>query len=161
MTKARGQAARMNDILVAYYSHSGTTKRVAEQIHRSVGGDLFEIKEASPYPRQYSAVVKQAQKEITRGYRPPLYGELPNIGGYDLIILGSPNWWSTIAPPVATFLTQADFTGKTIAPFITHGGGGLNSTVDDIRALCPHSHVREGLDANRSGRLLEWLKSIT
>lgn len=99
----------MKKILVAYYSHSGTTKKVAEQIKQAVGGDLFEIKEADPYPRDYDAVVKQAKQEIANGFRPEIKGSVSNISDYDLVIVGSPNWWSTIAPPVATFLTQGNF----------------------------------------------------
>jgi len=153
-------AFRMKNILIAYYSHSGTTKRVAEEIHQAVGGDLFEIVEAVPYPREYSAVVKQAKNEIANGFKPALKNEIPDISGYDLILLGSPNWWSTIAPPVAAFLTQADFSGRTIAPFITHGGGGLNRTVSDMRKLSPDSIVLDGFDGNQRGRLSAWLKTL-
>jgi flavodoxin len=149
----------MKKILVAYYSHSGTTKRVAEKIQQTAGGDLFEIKEAIPYPSEYSAV-KQAKKEIANGFKPALKDNGSDISSYDLIILGSPNWWSTIAPPVATFLAEVDFTGLTIAPFITHGGGGLNCTVSDIRKLCPGVNVLEGFDANQNGQLSVWLKSL-
>jgi flavodoxin len=62
----------MKKTLVAYYSHSGTTKNVAEQIHQAVGGDLFEIQEAASYPRDYNAVVIQAKQEIANGFRPAL-----------------------------------------------------------------------------------------
>lgn len=150
----------MTKILVAYYSHSGTTREIAEEIHRAVGGDLFEIKEATPYPRDYNTVVKQAKQEIANGFRPTLKYKIPEISDYYLIILGSPNWCSTIAPPVATFLTQADFSGKTIAPFITHGGGGLSRTIGDIRQLCPDANILEGFDANRREQLSTWVKSF-
>ena len=151
----------MNKTLVAYFSHSGTTKQVAEEIHQAIGGDLFEIREAVPYPRNYNTVVNQAKQEIANGFRPELNGNIPNILDYDLVILGSPNWWGTIAPPVATFLTGADFSGRTIAPFITHGGGGLNRTVSDIRNLCTKANVLEGFDANRRGQLSSWIKTLT
>jgi flavodoxin len=150
----------MKKVLVAYYSHSGTTKKVAEEIHQIVSGDLFEIKEATPYPCDYNTVVKQAKQEIANGFRPALKDKIPEISDYDLIIIGSPNWWSTIAPPVATFLTQADFSGQTIAPFITHGGGGLNCTISNIRQLCPDANILEGFDANQRGQLSAWVKSF-
>lgn len=150
----------MKKALVAYYSHSGTTKKVAEQIHKVIEGDLFEIQEATPYPRDYNTVVNQAKREIANGYRPALKGKIPNISDYDIIILGSPNWWSTIAPPVATFLTKANFSGQIIAPFITHGGGGVGCTISDIRKLCSGANVLEGFDANQSGKLSTWLKSL-
>jgi flavodoxin len=150
----------MKKVLVAYYSHSGTTKKVAQEIHQAVGGDLFEIKEATPYPRDYNNVLKQAKQEIANGFRPALKDKIPEISDYDIIIIGSPNWWSTIAPPVATFLTQADFSGQTIVPFITHGGGGLNRTISDIRQLCPDANILEGFDANRREQLSAWVKSF-
>ncbi len=150
----------MKKVLVAYFSRSGATKKVAQEIHRAVGGDLFEIKEATPYPRDYNTAVKQAKQEIANGFKPALKNKIPKISEYDFIILGSPNWWSTIAPPVATFLTQADFSDKTIALVITHGGGGLGRTIIDVRKLCPDAIVLEGFDGNRSGLLSAWLKSL-
>jgi len=150
----------MKKVLIAYYSHSGATKRAAEELHGEIGGDLFEIREAAPYPRDYNTVVKQAKQEIAAGFRPALKDEVPDISGYDLVFVGSPNWWSTIAPPVATFLTQAGCTGQTLAPFITHGGGGLARTVSEIRSLCPDANVIEGFDANRREGLAAWAKSL-
>jgi flavodoxin len=150
----------MKTVLVAYFSHSGTTKKVAEEIHQTISGDLFEIKEATPYPRDYNAVLQQAKQEIANGFRPKLKDKIPEISDYDLIILGSPNWWSTISPPVATFLTQADYSDKTIVPFITHGGDGLGHTISDIRQLCPDANVLEGFDANRRLQLSAWVKSF-
>ena len=150
----------MKSVLVAFYSHSGTTKKAAEQIHAITGGDIYEIKEQDPYPPDYNTVVKQAKQEIAKGFKPALKGSLPNISAYDLIFVGSPNWWSTIAPPLSTFLSSADFTGKTIIPFITHGGGGLNRTVADIRKLAQDANVLDGFDANNTGRIPAWIKTL-
>jgi len=150
----------MRNILVVFYSHSGVTKKVAEQIHAKVGGDIHEIVEQNPYPRDYNTVVEQAKREIAQGYRPPLKSEVTDLGKYDVIFIGSPNWWSTIALPVATFLTSADFTDKTVIPFITHGGGGLNRTVSDIKKLAQGATVLDGFDANNAARLSAWLKSL-
>ena len=150
----------MKRILTAFYSHSGITKKAAEQIHAIVGGDIYEIKEQNPYPRNYNAVTEQAKQEIAKGYQPALKGNLPNISEYDVLFVGSPNWWSTITPPVATFLTSADFTGKTIIPFITHGGGGLNRTVRDIKKLAQGATVLDGFDANNAAKISAWLKTL-
>ena len=150
----------MKKVLVAYYSYSGSTKSIAEDIHNEIGGDMFEIKEAVAYSRDYNTVVNQAKQEIANGFRPELNAGLPAINDYDFVFVGSPNWWGTIAPPVVTFLTGADFSKKTIAPFITHGGGGLNRTISDIRKLCPYANVLEGFDANRRSHLSNWLKSL-
>jgi len=150
----------MRNILVVFYSHSGVTKKVAEQIHAKVGGDIHEIVEQNPYPRDYNTVVEQAKREIAQGYRPPLKSEVPDLSKYDVIFVGSPNWWSTIALPVATFLTSANFTDKMVIPFITHGGGGLNRTVSDIKKLAQGATVLDGFDANNAARLSVWLKSL-
>ena len=150
----------MKRILTVFYSHSGITKKAAEQIHAIVGGDIYEIKEQNPYPRDYNAVVEQAKQEIAKGYQPALKGNLPDISDYDVIFAGSPNWWSTIAPPLSTFLSSADFTGKTIIPFITHGGGGLNRTVSDINKLVQGAKVLSGFDANNADRISTWLKTL-
>lgn len=108
-------------MLVAYFSHSGNTREMARQIAEATNGDLFEIVPQSAYPAQYDAVMAQAKREIGRGYRPALKGRLPDIGAYDVIFVGSPCWWGTVAPPVATFLAAYDWSGKTVAPFMTHG----------------------------------------
>ena len=150
----------MSRILVAFFSHSGTTKKAADQIHAIVGGDIYEIKELEPYPRNYNAVTEQAKQEIAKGYQPALKGSLPNISEYDVIFAGSPNWWSTIAPPLSTFLSSSDFTGKTIIPFITHGGGGLNRTVNDIKKLVQGANVINGFDANNTAGIPAWLKKL-
>ena len=150
----------MKRILTAFYSHSGITKKAAEQIHAIVGGDIYEIKEQNPYPRNYNAVTEQAKQEIAKGYQPALKGNLPDISDYDVIFAGSPNWWSTIAPPLSTFLSSADFTGKTIIPFITHGSGGLSRTVTDIKKLVPGANVLDGFDANYIDRIPAWVKTL-
>jgi flavodoxin len=137
-------------ILVAYFSQTGNTRAGADQIRNATGGDIFEIQPVDPYTGDYQALVDQARKEIDSNYRPALKTTVEDIGSYDVIFVGSPNWWSTIAPPVAAFLTSYDLSGKTIAPFMTHGGGGLGHSVSDIKQLCPKSTVLEGLAINGS-----------
>ena len=132
-------------VLVAYFSHSGNTRAMARQIAEATGGDLFEIVPAAAYPAEYGAVVDQAKKEIGGGVRPALKGRLPDVGAYDVIFVGSPCWWATIAPPVATFLTSCDLAGKTVVPFMTHEDSGMGHSEADIRRLCPRSTVPDGL----------------
>lgn len=128
-------------ILVAYYSYSGNTRHAAEQIQKATGGDLFEIKPVKAYPADYNACVNQAKKEINAGFRPELAENVKELAKYEVIFVGSPNWWGTMAPPVATFLTQNKVAGKTIVPFFTHGGGGMQRCESDVRKLCPKSTV--------------------
>ena len=131
--------------LVVYYSRSGNTRAVAEAIHAAVGGDIVELQPVTPYPEAYRATTDQAKQELASGYKPPLKHRIGHIEAYDVVFVGSPNWWGTIAPPVMTFLTSADFSGKTIAPFVTHGGSRLGRAVEDIKKLCPKATVLPGL----------------
>lgn len=132
-------------VLIAYFSHSGTTQVVAEQIHQIAGGDMFRIKAVEPYPRDYDAVVEVARKEQRANARPKLAARVANVGTYSFVFLGYPDWWSTMPMPVFTFLETYDFSTKKIAPFCTHGGSGLGRSVQDIERLCPRSNVLEGL----------------
>ena len=132
-------------MLIVYYSYSGNTHKVANEIQRISGGDMVEIEPLKPYPGNYNAVVEQAKKELHSGFRPELKAGLADISTYDMVFVGSPNWWHTIAPPVMTFLSEADLSGKTVIPFITHGGGGLGRCAADIAELCPNSTVLPGM----------------
>jgi flavodoxin len=111
-------------------------------------------------------VVEQAKKEIRAGYKPALQSTLDHIESYNTIFVGSPNWWSTIAPPVATFLSEYDLSGKTIVPFCTHGGGGLGRVERDIAKLCPQSTVLSSFEIYGSGtgnaqaKVAAWLHKI-
>ncbi len=128
-------------ILVAYYSWSGNTKEVAEDIHEKVGGDIFEIQTVQSYPEEYRATTTQAKQEINEGYRPELKTKVDDIAQYDVVFIGSPNWWGTIAPAVSSFLADYNLSGKTVVPFITHGGGGVQNTVKDLTAQCKNCKV--------------------
>ncbi len=153
-------------VLVAYFSWSGNTREIATQIHKAVGGDLFEIVSVDKYPSDYDETVEQARKELDVGHKPKLVTEVENIGSYSVVFIGYPNWWGTVPRPVASFLSKCDSPGKTIAPFCTHEGSRLGRSVEDITRLCPHSTVLEGLavrggDArNAQNRMSEWLRKI-
>ncbi len=131
--------------LSAYFSHSGNTRIIAHQIHESVGGDIFEIVPVDPYPRDYDEVVEQARKELSKEYRPNLKTKVENMKSYNVVFVGYPIWWGTIPMPVATFLSEYDFSGKTIVPFCTHEGSGLGRSAMDIKQLCPQPTVLDGL----------------
>lgn len=150
-------------ILIAYYSWSGHTKEVAEAIQEKTGGTLFRIETAKAYPEEYRATTEQAQKEINDGYRPELKAKVENIAQYDVIFIGSPNWWGTIAPAVSSFLASNDLKGKKIIPFITHGGGGVQNTIKDLTAQCPGCDVSEDGWVGYGSRTLgigSWLKGL-
>ncbi|MEE0777046.1 MAG: flavodoxin [Bacillota bacterium] len=152
--------------LIVYYSHSGNTEKIARCIQQEIGGDLLKIEPQTPYPTDYNTVVEQAKKEINANYLPPLTMDLPNLDNYDTVFVGSPNWWSTIAPPVATFLTECDLSGKTVIPFCTHGGGGFAHLERDTQKLCTNSTMHKGLaisgneGKNAASAVKAWLKEI-
>lgn len=153
-------------ILIVYFSRSGNTRKIADLIRQEVGGIIHEIQPEVPYPNAYNVVVEQAKQEIQAGYKPALRSTLDHIEAYDTIFVGSPNWWSTIAPPVTTFLSEYDVSGKTIVPFCTHGGGGLGRIAQDIAELCPQSTVLSCLVIYGSGmgntgaEVSAWLREV-
>lgn len=150
-------------ILIAYYSYSGNTKEVAEAIHEKIGGDLFEIKTEGSYPEEYRPMIVQAKKEIEDGYRPKLTTSVENISQYDIVFIGSPNWWGTITPQVSSFLDSYDLNGKTVVPFITHGGGGVQNTIKDMTAQCKGCQVKDGGWVGYNSRtfgISGWLKDL-
>ncbi|HVN65744.1 MAG TPA: flavodoxin [Methanomicrobiales archaeon] len=152
--------------LTAYFSHSGNTRVIAHQIHENTGGDIFEIVPVDPYPREYDTVVEQARKELDKDEKPRLKTKVGNMGSYNVVFVGYPNWWGTIPRPVATFLSEYDFSGKTIAPFCTHEGSRLGRSVTDIKELCPQSTILEGLAVrgsdvrNAKDEVAGWLREI-
>lgn len=147
--------------LVAYYSQSGGTRKVAKQIRAKTNGRIFEIEPETPYQGDYDAVVAQAKMDIENGIRPPLKALPESFDPFDTIFIGTPNWWSKVAPPVATFLASCDLSGKIIIPFYTHGGGGAGEIEKDIAALCPNSTVKPGfvMPGNSSSQVEELVES--
>ena len=150
-------------ILVAYYSYSGNTKKVAKAINEQVGGDIFEIKANDNYPAEYKDMVMQAKQEIQSNYRPNLTTSLTDADKYDVIFLGSPNWWGTITPQVSSFLEKYNLSGKTVIPFITHGSGGFQNTVSDMKKQCKGCNIYpdawDSYGDNVEG-LSDWLAKI-
>lgn len=151
-------------ILIAYFSYMGNTKGIAAQIQKQTGGTLFEITPAAPYSTDYDTTERQGRRETREGYRPALAGQAADLASYDVILLGTPNWFNTIAPPAASFLAGNDLAGKKIALFCTNGGGGLGHTVSDIRTLCKNSEIMESLSIYEDGgadagkKIADWLK---
>jgi flavodoxin len=162
----QGQDTEENNILVAYFSHTGNTRVIANQIHENVGGDIFEIVTVDPYPDDYNACVDKAKQEQDDDYRPELATKVENMDSYDVVFVGYPNWWGTMPMAVFTFLEEYDFSGKTIVPFCTHEGSRLGRSVEDIKELCPQSTILDGLAVrggdvkNAQDEVSEWLREI-
>lgn len=143
--KAAAPSRASKKALVVYYSRSGNTRQVAAHIQSIIPADAVEIQTVTPYPAEYRATTEQAKQELAAGYRPPLSTKIDNLSDYDVIIIGSPNWWGTMAVPMFTFLDSYDLSGKTLALYMTHGGSGLGHSLSDLKRLCPNSTILEGL----------------
>jgi flavodoxin len=123
----------------------GNTEVIAGKIRALTGADLFRIDTVKPYPEDYMETTEVAKEEKRSNARPALNAKLENIGDYDVIYLGYPNWWGTMPMAVWTFLESYDFAGKTIVPYCTNEGSGLGGSEGDIKRLCPKSKVLPGL----------------
>ncbi len=96
----------MSNTLIVYYSHSGNTRKMAKIITEQLHADCLEIIPQKSYPQAYNAVVNQAKHEISQNYQPDIKDIQIDLNKYSTIFIGSPNWWSTIAPPILTFIMQ-------------------------------------------------------
>ena len=154
-TQTTASARSDQRVLVVYFSRAdentggvgyiekGNTKILAEMIAERTHGDLFEIKTAKPYPKEYRPATEAAKQEKEENARPEIVGELPDLSKYDVVFLGYPIWWSDMPMPVYTFLDRENFAGKIILPFCTHEGSGLSDTQRSI-ADVTKTDVREG-----------------
>jgi len=131
--------------LIVYYSYSGITKRLAEDIALITDGKLRELKPEKPYSFSYNTAIKELRQEIDRGYCPPLIEGAESVDNAEVIFIGSPNWIRTFAPPVLSFLRAVDLKGKTIIPFCTHGGGGFGQMIESYKKECKDSIIKEGI----------------
>jgi formylglycine-generating enzyme required for sulfatase activity/flavodoxin len=152
-------------VLIAYFSWSGNTKGIAENIQAWTGADLFEINLVNPYSNDYNTVLNEAQRDQNAQARPEISGVVENMDQYDIVLLGYPNWWASIPMPIATFLEQYDFSGKTIIPFCSHGGGRFGQSLTAIVKLAPEANMGEVLSVHYSGgsslddEISEWLET--
>lgn len=138
-------------VLIAYFSWGGNTQGIAEEIQAQTGADLFEIQMVESYSTDYNTVLEQAQQDQNAQARPELSTHVEDMEQYDTILLGYPNWWASIPMPVASFLEEYDFTGKTIVPFCSHGGGRFGQSLTAITKLVPEAVLGEGLAISYSG----------
>ena len=168
--------------IVVYFSHTGenysvgvikegNTAKVAKVIAAKTGADIFEIKEAKPYPQSYDECIDIAKKELREKARPEIAGDLPDLTDYQVVYLGYPNWWGDCPMIVYTFLEKSKIEGKTILPFCTHEGSGLGSTAKNIQKAIPGAKVElngfslRGATAQKDAAATEqavdkWLKAL-
>lgn len=152
--------ANKNKVLVVYFSHTGTTKKVAKRIRKITGGTMFRIKEKNKYPSDYDQMLNVAQSEQESKARPTIKNKVKSIKKYDIILIGYPIWWGDAPMAIYSFLETYNLSGKTIIPFCTSGGTEISKSVKGIRKVCKKSKVKSGLTANdvSNKKLRKWLK---
>lgn len=158
----------MSNVLVAYFSASGVTARVAEKLAKETGADLFEIKPEVLYTdADLDWMDKGSRSSVEmndRKCRPAISSRVSDMERYEVIFVGFPVWWYREPSIIDTFMEAYDFSGKTVIPFATSGGSPLGSSRDNMQALAPGANVKEGkrFTAGTSGSALadwasEWL----
>ena len=105
-------------MLIAYFSHTGNTALVAEQIHSLTHGDMHRIRTVEVYPAEHDPCSELAGRQLRAGYRPELASRVDNMASYSIVFLGYPIWWHTMPMVCWTFLESYDFTGKNLSPSV-------------------------------------------
>jgi len=139
MTSASAQKA-----LVLYYSETGTTKTVAQEIQAQTGADIEAVEAVEPYSGNFQETIQRSGRERESGELPALKPLKKRIADYDIIFLGYPIWFGTYALPIATLVKEQDFAGKTVVPFCTFGSGGLNTSTADLKKALPKANIVAG-----------------
>lgn len=151
-------------ILVAYFSWGGTTQRMAQEIIRQTGADLFRIEPVVPYPTEYTPCTEVALEEKNNDARPAIAATVENWADYDMVFIGCPVWWWTTPMIICTFAESYDFEGKTVVPFCTYASTYRDETLARIVELTPDAaHLTgEGLTSGRINEqnISSWLREI-
>lgn len=158
-----GGIIHMKNTLIVYYSLFQNTANLALEIAIQTEGTIRELIPEKNYSFDYNTAAKEVRSQISRGFCSKLIYGNESLDDYQTIFIGTPNWFKTLAPPVLSFLRQHDFTGKTIIPFCTHGGGGFCQIIDDIAKECPKSIIKPGIAVNDTAapeEITSWLETI-
>lgn len=157
----------MSKTLVAYFSASGVTARLANTLKAAVEGDLYEIKPATPYTSadlNWNNKKSRSSMEMNdKTSRPAIAEPVADMSQYDTVFVGFPIWWYEAPRIVQTFLESYDLSGKTVVPFATSGGSGIGKTSDILQKSCPAAKMLPGkrLGSNASvSELSAWVKSL-
>lgn len=138
----------MSKKLVAYFSASGVTEKLAKTLVAAVGADIFEIRPEQPYTdADLNWQDKNSRSSIEmrdKSFRPAVADKIENMADYDTIYVGFPIWWYVAPTIINTFLEQYDLTGKTIVPFATSGGSGMGNTNTELAPSCKGAILKEG-----------------
>lgn len=155
-------------VLIAYFSRTGNSRKVAKYIQKSIGGDLVQIKTKNPYPSDYDKCVSQAEKELEDDIRPEITTRVKNFAQYDEVVIGYPIWWGMAPRAVCTFVEDYDWQGKTLIPYCTSNSSGLGDSAAELGRLCKGAKRTKALSAydddilnsRLKKKIDKWLKDI-
>ena len=183
INKAKAEEINMagKKVLVVYFSKTGeqygvgnitegNTAIIAKMIAEKTGADIFEVKlKNDTYPVAYKALTEIALSENEANARPEIAGNVTNFADYDVVFIGSPNWWADIPMALYTFIEANDWNGKIVAPFVTHEGSGLSSIPSKIKAatgaemldgLAIYGHIAQNEREQAKENVLNWLNKL-
>ena len=147
--------------LIAYFSASGVTARVAKEMANAIGADLYEIQPTEPYTSADLDWMERKSRSTVEmndpACRPAIGSPVEHMEQYDTVFVGFPIWWYVEPRIVDTFLESYDFSGKTLIPFATSGGSGISKAEKSLQAHCPKADWKKGQLLNGSGAA-EWAK---
>lgn len=157
--------------LVLYCSRSGNTERMAQTIQSALDCDLIEVVPETPYDEDYNSMLERAQSELSairQGTYPAIATSVESFEDYDIVFVGYPIWYGSMATPMQSFLhNHADLlAGKQLALFASSGSSGISTSVDEAHALVPEASFTETLHLTSStlgdmeNRIPAWLEQL-
>ena len=156
----------MSKKLVAYFSASGVTEKMAKTLAEVTGADLFEIQPVVPYTTaDLDWMNKKSRSSVEMSNpdsRPEIGNKIPDMGQYDTVFVGFPIWWYVAPTIINTFLEAYDFSGKKIVLFATSGGSGFGNTVKELQSSASDAVITEGrlLNCGTKQEITEWVNSL-
>lgn len=157
--QSRGRSA------VVYLSRSGNTRVIAEALSRRFGAEIFEVLPRDPWPADYDEMVAWASRMRESSTPLPLAGTA-NLAEVGTVFLGSPTWGMALPAPMQSFLAGHDLAGKSVLPFVTHGGYGPGDSIETMRGMAPEAAFADPLvlrcdqERNTLDRMTGWLDSV-
>ena len=153
----------MSKTLVAYFSASGVTAKLAKLLADTIGADLHEIRPEKPYSSaDLDWMNKKSRSSVEmndKSFRPAVANKVENMEQYNRVFVGFPIWWYVAPTIINTFLEQYDLTGKKVIPFATSGSSGMGNTNAELRPSCPGAVLEEGKRFNANtgkAELKQW-----
>lgn len=165
-TKSNLQEKKMKT-LVLYYSYTGNTKSIAQEVQKKLNCNIAEIVPVVSYSTDYDTVVDQAHVDVNKEYKPEVKPLGVNISDYDVIVIGSPVWWYHVASPVLTVLHLNDWSGKSVYTFATNAGW-IGKTFDDFEKEMKGASIKSKMNIifdngklkTSQSKIDEWINSI-